>query len=159
MKMLMALVALALALPAVPAAAQVPPAPVLSKEVDSAGRPVPFGRAPRLAPETPLGTGRFKAVMATDAGLPAHVLYYPADLKKAGKLPVVAWGNGACINAGNRFRIFLTEIASHGYLVAANGVMANPELEVGPQENPRVRGPNDPPPPPRPANPNPGCGN
>ena len=61
--------------------------------------------------------------MATDASLPAHVLYYPKDLKRAGKLPLVAFGNGACINAGNRFRYFLTEIASHGYLVAANGVM------------------------------------
>src|SRR4051812_18064509 len=155
MKTLMAVAALALALPAVPAAAQVPPAPVLSKDVDSYGRPVPFGRAPRQAPETPLGSGRFRAVMATDAALPAHVLYYPANLRTAGKLPVVAWGNGACINAGNRFRIFLTEIASHGYLVAANGVMADPELEVGPQENPRVRGPNDPPPaPPPPRDPN-----
>jgi dienelactone hydrolase len=158
MKTLLALAALALALPAVPAAAQVPPAPVLSKEIDSYGRPVPFGRAPRLAPETPLGSGKFKAVMATDAALPAHVLYYPANLKAAGKLPVVAWGNGACINAGNRFRIFLTEIASHGYLVAANGVMANPELEVGPQENPRVRAPGEAAPPP-PPNPNPGGGN
>ena len=137
------------------ALAQVPPAPALSKEVDSYGRPVPFGRAPRQAPETPLGSGAHKAIMATEAALPAHVLYYPKDLKAAGKLPVVAWGNGACINAGNRFRIFLTEIASHGYLVAANGVMANPELEVGPQENPRVRGPNDPPqPPPPPRDPN-----
>jgi len=88
--------------------------------------------------------------MATDDALPAHVLYYPAELKKAGKLPLVAFGNGACINAGNRFRGFLTEIASHGYVVAANGVMANPELEVGPQENPKVRAPGDPPPAPPP---------
>jgi dienelactone hydrolase len=152
---LLAALALGASGAALPALAQVPPAPVLSKEIDSYGRPVPFGRAPRLPPETPLGSGRFKAVMATDDALPAHVLYYPADLKKAGKLPLVAWGNGACINAGNRFRIFLTEIASHGYLVAANGVMANPELEVGPQENPRVRAPGDPPPGPPPApNPN-----
>ena len=137
------------------ALAQVPPAPVLAKDVDSAGRPLPFGRAPRLAPETPLGSGRFKALMATEDGLPAHVLYYPANLKAAGKLPVVAFGNGACINAGNRFRSFLTEIASHGYLVAANGVMANPELEVGPQENPRVRQPGEAPPtPPTPRDPN-----
>jgi dienelactone hydrolase len=133
---------------AAPVWGQVPPAPVLGKEADAAGRPLPFGRTPRLAPETPLGSGAHKAIMATDATLPAHVLYYPADLKKAGKLPLVAWGNGACINAGNRFRAFLTKIASHGYLVAANGVMANPELEVGPQENPRPRTPGDPPPPP-----------
>ena len=156
MKRLIGLAALAAISAASTAAlAQAPPAPVLAKGLDSAGRPLPFGRAPRLAPETPLGSGKFKAVMATDDSLPAHVLYYPANLKAAGKLPVVAFGNGACINAGNRFRSFLTEIASHGYLVSANGVMANPELEVGPQENPRVRQPGEPPPaPPPPRDPN-----
>lgn len=125
------------------------PAPVLAKEVDSTGRPVPFGRAPHQPNDTPLGSGPHKAVMATDESLPAHVLYYPANLEAAGKLPVIAWGNGACVNAGNRFRYFLTEIASHGHLVIANGVMAAIDLEVGPQENPRVPQAGDPPPPPR----------
>jgi dienelactone hydrolase len=137
------------------ASAQLAPAPVLAKEIDSYGRPVPFGRPAYLPGETPLGSGKFKAVMVADETLPAHVLYYPANPKAAGKLPLIAWGNGACINAGNRFRIFLTEIASHGYLVAANGVMANTELEVGPQENPPIRVPGAaPPPPPPPADPN-----
>ena len=134
------------------ALAQVSAAPAIGPQKDDAGRPLPFGRQPRMAPETPLGSGVLKAVMATDATLLAHVLYYPADIAKAGKLPVVVWGNGACINAGNRFRYFLTEIASHGYVVAANGVMANQELEVGPQENPHVPVPGEaprPPPPPR----------
>jgi dienelactone hydrolase len=137
------------------AAAQVPAAPTIGPDKDADGRPLPFGRQPRAEPQTPLGSGAQKAVMATDDALPAHVLYYPADLAKAGKLPLIAWGNGACINAGNRFRYFLTEIASHGYLVAANGVMANPALEVGPQENPRIPVPGEPPrPPPPPADPN-----
>ena len=57
------------------------------------------------------------------------------------KLPIVVWGNGACINAGNRFRQFLTEIASHGYLVVSGGSMADKEFEVGPQENPAPRPP------------------
>jgi dienelactone hydrolase len=136
-------------------AAPLPPAPVIGPDKDIDGRPLPFGRQPRLAPETPAGSGRFKAVMTTADGLPAHVLYHPANPAKAGKLPIVAWGNGACINAGNRFRYFLTEIASHGYLVLANGVMANPALEVGPQENPAVRPPGSPPPlPPPPRDPN-----
>lgn len=130
------------------AAQIVPPAPVLMPEKDADGRPLPFGRHAVQPYATPLGSGPYKAVMATDPGLPAHVLYYPADLQRAGKLPIVAWGNGACINAGNRFRYFLTEIASHGYLVAANGVMANDKLEVGPQENPKIRAPGAPPPPP-----------
>ena len=126
----------------------VPPAPVLGADKDADGRPLPFGRQPVRPYDQPLGSGPYKAIMATDPSLAAHVLYYPKDLARAGKLPIVAFGNGACINAGNRFRYFLTEIASHGYLVAASGVMANDKLEVGPQENPAVRPPGTPPPPP-----------
>ena len=130
------------------AATVVPPAPTLLPDKDADGRPLPFGRQPVEPYDKALGSGPYKAVMATDDTLPAHVLYYPKDLTRAGKLPIVVFGNGACINAGNRFRYFLTEIASHGYLVAANGVMADQKLEVGPQENPRVRPPGSPPPPP-----------
>ncbi|MBU6164922.1 MAG: alpha/beta hydrolase [Alphaproteobacteria bacterium] len=148
MKMLLPLAVTLLAASA--AAVPLPPAPVIGPDKDVDGRPLPFGRQPRLPAETPAGSGRFKAVMATADALPAHVIYHPANLARAGKLPVVAWGNGACINAGNRFRYFLTEIASHGYLVLANGVMGNPALEVGPQENPPVRPPGSPPPPPPP---------
>lgn len=42
-------------------------------------------------------------------------------MARGGKLPIIAWGNGACANIGNRFRYFLTEVASHGYLVVAVG--------------------------------------
>lgn len=119
-------------------------APALGVEKDADGRPLPFGRQPVRPYDQPLGSGPYKAIMATDANLPAHVLYYPRDLRRSGKLPIVAFGNGACINAGNRFRYFLTEIASHGYLVVANGVMASERLEVGPQENPAVRPPGSP---------------
>jgi dienelactone hydrolase len=113
-------------------------------------------------PDVPLGTGPFKAIMSQEAGLPEQVAYYPADLSKLGpkKLPIVVWGNGACINAGNRFRQFLTEIASHGYLVVSGGAMADKEFEVGPQENPGARrggpspaGDRGAPPPQDPANP------
>jgi len=130
------------------AAQVVPPAPTLLPDKDADGRPLPFGRRGVQPYDKPLGSGPYKAIMTTDASLPAHVLYFPKDLKRAGKLPIIAWGNGACINAGNRFRYFLTEIASHGYFIAANGVMANDKLEVGPQENPAVRPPGSPPPPP-----------
>jgi dienelactone hydrolase len=120
------------------------PAPVLSTEKDTDGKSLPFGRAPYLSPETPLGSGPYKAIMVTDDTLPAHVLYYPKDMAKAGKLPIVAWGNGACVNAGNRFRYFLTEISSYGFLVIASGIMAPTTMEVGPQENPPVRAPGAP---------------
>ena len=130
------------------AQAPLSPAPMLGLGKDADGRPLPFGVPPYFSPETPLGTGPFKAIMTTDSGLPEHVIYHPANLEAAGRLPIVSWGNGACMHAGNRFRAFLTEIASHGFLVISAGRLEDPALEVGAQENPAVRRPGDPPPPP-----------
>ncbi len=111
--------------------------------LDSRGKPLPFGVPAYHKPNVPLGTGPYKAIMSEEKGLSAHVAYYPADLAKldANKLPVLIWANGSCLYAGNRYRQFLTEIASHGYLVIAGGPMGPIELEVGPQENPAVRRP------------------
>lgn len=110
--------------------------------MDGRGFPLPFGVQPYYKPDVPLGSGPYKAIMATEPGLSAHVAYYPADLSKLGarKLPVVVWGNGSCLYAGNRYRQLLTAIASHGYLVIAGGPMGDVALEVGPQSNPAPRG-------------------
>ena len=69
--------------------------------------------------------------MRVEAGLPNHTVYRPADLAALGTrtLPVVAWGNGACVAQGNRFRYFLSEIASHGFIAIAIGPMGPPEVE------------------------------
>lgn len=75
----------------------------------------------QLAATTPLGSGPYKAIMEMDSRLPDHTVYHPADIGRAGKLPIVAWGNGACWNAGDSFRWFLSDIASYGYLVIAVG--------------------------------------
>ena len=109
--------------------------------MDSRGLPLPFGAQPYYKPDYPLGSGPYKAIMAT--GLAAHVAYYPADISALGakKMPIVIWGNGSCLYAGNRYRQFLTEVASHGYLVIAGGPMGAVEQEVGPQSNPVVRPP------------------
>jgi hypothetical protein len=123
------------------------PAPTLAIGRDAQGRPLPFGVPPYFTPDTPLGSGPYKAIMVADPGLPQHILYYPANLEAAGKLPIISWGNGACIHAGNRFRGFLTEIASHGFLVISAGTMGNVALEVGPQENSPARQPWEPAPP------------
>ncbi|HEX3837753.1 MAG TPA: hypothetical protein VHW25_12380 [Steroidobacteraceae bacterium] len=64
--------------------------------------------------QTPIGSGPYRALMEVDPGLPTHTLYHPVDLTAAGKLPIVAWGNGACWNVGNAFRWFLSDIASYG---------------------------------------------
>lgn len=70
------------------------------------------------------GSGPYKAVLVGDPNLTTHTLYRPRDLKPFGpnlKLPVVAYGNGGCRNASHEVRNFLTEIASHGFLVIAIG--------------------------------------
>jgi len=61
--------------------------------------------------------------MEQDPGLPTHTVYRPKDLTKlqGQKLPIIAWGNGACANNGASFRNYLTEIASHGFLAIAIG--------------------------------------
>ncbi len=76
-----------------------------------------------VSPETPQGTGPYKAIMATDSGANEFVLYYPGNLNELGakKMPIILWGNGSCTYMGNKFRNFLTEIASHGYLAISGG--------------------------------------
>lgn len=92
------------------------------------------GQLPSVPPETSLGSGPHKAIMETREGLPTHTVYRPSDLKSVkGKLPVVAWGNGGCANNGSAFRPFLTEIASHGYLVVAIGPMRSERTEAPPR--------------------------
>ena len=69
------------------------------------------------------GTGPFPAVMEQDPGLPTHTVYRPKDLAglRGQKLPIVAWGEGACANNGSFYKNFLSEIASHGFLAVAIG--------------------------------------
>ena len=86
---------------------------------------------PYVSPEIPQGSGRFPAVMEADPGLVTHTVYRPANLDALGqeKLPVLAFANGGCVNVGNRFRYFLSEIASHGFLAIATGPMGAKEAE------------------------------
>lgn len=109
--------------------------------MDSRGLPLPFGMQPYYKPDYPLGGGPYKAIMSVEQGLSAHVAYYPANLSQLGskKMPVLIWGNGSCLYAGNRYRQFLTEIASYGYLAISGGPMGPVEVEVGPQSNPAIR--------------------
>ena len=74
------------------------------------------------------GTGPFPAILEQDPSLPTHTVYRPQDLSKVkGKLPIIAWGNGACVNNGLAHRNFLMEIASHGYLAIAIGPPQAPQ--------------------------------
>lgn len=72
------------------------------------------------------GTGAHPAIMYTDNSLTTHTVFRPKDLSVFGdknKLPIIAWGNGACANSPWEHINFLSEVASHGFLVIAIGPM------------------------------------
>lgn len=74
------------------------------------------------------GTGLYKAAMVADTSLTTHTIYMPFDLSPFGaekKLPVIVYGNGGCRNGSVEIRNFLSEIASHGFLVIAVGPFKN----------------------------------
>ena len=71
------------------------------------------------------GTGPYKSQIVGDATLEKFTIYRPADLKAAveaeGKLPVILYGNGGCMNSSIQIRYFLSELASYGYIAVAIG--------------------------------------
>ncbi len=72
------------------------------------------------------GTGPYPAVMVSDSTLATHTIFRPGDLSAFGgkdKLPIIVWGNGACANSPWEHVNFLSEVASHGFLVIAIGPM------------------------------------
>jgi len=81
------------------------------------------------------GTGPYKALMTSDESLPTHTVFRPKDLGALGdklKLPIVVWGNGACANSPWEHVNFLSEIASHGFLIVAIGPMPAEGQRGGP---------------------------
>jgi uncharacterized protein YciI len=72
------------------------------------------------------GTGPYRAVMLAENTLPTHTVFRPKDLSaftKKNKLPIIAWGNGACANSPWEHVNFLSEVSSYGFLVLAIGPM------------------------------------
>lgn len=89
------------------------------------------------APRTVL-PGPHAVTVESYASLATHTAYHPADLGSWGaakRLPIVSWGNGACARNGMAFAGFLTQIASHGYLVISVGPKAVPP---GPAPEPTI---------------------
>ena len=88
------------------------------------------GRSANAEPQSRIieegGTGAYKAIMKEDFSLPEHTIFVPQDLSifnEKNPLPVLVWGNGACSNSPFEHINFLNEIASHGYIVLATGVI------------------------------------
>jgi dienelactone hydrolase len=68
----------------------------------------------------PPPSGPYPVVVEHDQKLATHTIYRPATLGPA-KHPVVVWGEGACVKNGLTFPAFLSEIASYGFVVVADG--------------------------------------
>jgi hypothetical protein len=106
-----------------------------------AGRAAQEPKGGTSAAPAPEGSGPYKAVMEMDAGLPGDTIYRPEDLSAlaSARLPIVLWGNGACVNVGNFYAPFLTEISSYGYLVVALGPITKLNAQPFPTAPPRTQ--------------------
>ncbi len=65
-------------------------------------------------------TGPFPVVIEHDPGLATHTIYRPRELT-LDKHRVLVWGEGGCAKNGLMFPEYLSEIASHGFVVIADG--------------------------------------
>ena len=97
------------ALAAAPAAAPVPDSTSMTQRLE------------RWRAELPQGSGPYRVVRLIEPDFTEYTIYRPADLQRAGKLPIIAFANGACRNTSLEYAAFLSELASHGYLVIAVG--------------------------------------
>jgi hypothetical protein len=69
------------------------------------------------------GSGPHKVIIETnsDPGINKGTIYRPEDLEPGKKYPIFVWGEGACTQNGLSNKTAMTEIASHGYFVVADG--------------------------------------
>lgn len=77
------------------------------------------------------GRGKHSAIVTEDASLPGMTIFRPKDLAPFGgseTLPILLWGNGACVNTTQEHKLFLSELASHGYLVLGIGLLDRLDL-------------------------------
>lgn len=65
-------------------------------------------------------SGPHAVVIEHDPGLATHTIYRPKDLANR-KYGVLVWGNGGCAKNGLTFPEYLSEIASHGFIIVADG--------------------------------------
>jgi hypothetical protein len=65
-------------------------------------------------------TGPLPVVIEHDQTLATHTIYRPVNLGSA-KHGVLVWGEGGCAKNGLTFPEFLTELASHGFVIIADG--------------------------------------
>jgi hypothetical protein len=66
-------------------------------------------------------TGPERPVLESDPGLPEWTVYRPEQLENPTRRPILIWGNGGCLTNGTIQGQFLLEVASHGFVVVADG--------------------------------------
>jgi hypothetical protein len=87
------------------------------------GRGAGFGAPADAPPPRNVAPGPYAVTVESYPTLATHTAYHPAleGFGPSKRLPIVAWGNGACARNGSAFATFLTQIASHGYLAISIG--------------------------------------
>jgi hypothetical protein len=89
---------------------------------------LPEAGAPRAV------VGPYAVSTETISGSPGLRLYRPRDLAifpARDTLPIVVWGNGACLANGSDFEGYLSTIASYGFLVVGSApVPGNPQARI-----------------------------
>lgn len=69
----------------------------------------------------------FRVWRGGDASLPNHTILRPADLNQVHyRMPIIVWANGGCRTSNEEYRYFLTQFASFGTFIVANGAPENP---------------------------------
>ncbi len=101
-------------------------APLLFKE-NSATPAISHTQIEKLKVIDRGSSGPYKAIAVAEATLATHTVYRPEDMaaavEKGGKLPVLVFANGGCSDTSITHERVLSEIASHGYIVIANGAL------------------------------------
>lgn len=80
-------------------------------------------------PRNVSGSGPHEVVVETnpDPGISEGTIFRPADLGPGKDYPIVVWGNGACSRDGLSNEAAMAELASHGYVVVADGTPGGTE--------------------------------
>ena len=78
--------------------------------------------------------GPYTVAIDKPANSPGLLVYRPRDLAKfpaSDTLPIVIWGNGACLADGTDFAGYLSTIASYGFLVVGTAPVAgDPQARI-----------------------------
>jgi hypothetical protein len=65
-------------------------------------------------------SGPNQVVIEHDQGLATHTIYRPATLDNS-RHSLLVWGEGGCAKNGLTFPEYLSEIASYGFVIVADG--------------------------------------